>query len=73
MGREGGERERKRKREREKEKERGRERQREEEEEGDGEEEEEGARVLWALGGNLCLPFYGRGSYNHPFVTSGKR
>ena len=27
-----------------------------EEEEGDG-EDEEGARVLWALGGNLCLAF----------------
>ena len=53
------ERERERKRERERERERGRERQREgdgEEEEGDG-EEEEGARVLWALGGNLCLAF----------------
>ena len=56
-GQKGGEsereRERERKRDRERERERGRERQRE----GDGEEEEEGARVLWALGGNLCLAF----------------
>ena len=65
VGREGVERERKREREKE--------RQREGDgEEGDG-EDEEGARVLWALGGNLCLAFYGWGSYNHPFVTSGKR
>ena len=42
------------------------------EREGEG-EEEEGRRVLWALGGNLCLAFEGWGSYNHPFVTSGKR
>ena len=64
VGKGGGEsereRERKRERERERERERGRERQREgdgeEEEEGDG-EEEEGARILWALGGNLCLAF----------------
>ena len=37
------------------------------EREGEGEEEEEeggeGRRVLWALGGNLCLAFEGWGSY----------
>ena len=33
-----------------------RERERERQREGDG--EEEGARVLWALGGNFCLAFY---------------
>ena len=68
VGREGGERERRREMERE------RERERERQREGDG-EEEEGARVLWALGGNLCLSFYGWGSYISPliFVTSGKR
>ena len=58
---------------------RGREREREREGDGRGREregegeEEEGGRVLWALGGNLCLAFEGWGSYNHPFVTSGKR
>ena len=43
--------------------------------EGEREEEEggEGGRVLWALGGNLCLAFEGWGSHNHPFVTSRKR
>ena len=46
MGKEGGD------WERERERERGKERQRE----GDG-EDEEGVRVLWALGGNLCLAF----------------
>ena len=38
--------------------------------EGDG---GEGGRVLWALGGNLCLAFEGWGSYNHPLVTSWKK
>ena len=53
----------------------GRERETQTDREGEGEEEEggEGARVLWALGGNLCLAFEGWGSYNHPFVTSGKK
>ena len=52
VGKEGGDRERERERENERERERGKERQRE----GDG-EDEEGARVLWALRGNLCLAF----------------
>ena len=33
----------------------------------------EGGRVLWALGGNLCLAFEGWGSYNQLFVTSRKK
>ena len=49
-------------RERERERERGKERGRERQREGDGEEEgeveeEQGAMILWALGGNLCLAF----------------
>ena len=74
MGREG-EREREREREREGERERGKgkNRGRERGKEGHGEGRRGGARVLWALGGNLCLAFEGWGSNNHPFVTSQKR
>ena len=67
------ERVRKRERQREAEVDRGRGRERERERQREGEEEEKGGgRVLWALGGNLCLASEGWGSYNHPFVTSGK-
>ena len=67
-----------RKRERESEGERKRQREgegeRDTEREEEGEGEEEGReRVLWALGGNLCVAFESWGSYNHPFVTSQKR
>ena len=72
MGRdgEGEERERERKREGERERQREGEGERDTDREGEG---GEGGRVLWALGGNLCLAFEGWGSYNHPFVTSGKK
>ena len=37
------------------------------------EERERRERVLWALGGNLCLAFEGWGSYYHSFVISRRK